>query len=302
MIDDVSRLFLNKIQENYNKNAHIAKAEDDIVEIKYNINSLGYRSKEFDGKSDILTLGCSMTYGQGMHQENIWADILSKKLGMSYSNLGSRGDSTIGQIIKAFYYFEKFGNPKIIVAIFPSFRIQTPYVVGKMEASNNFRKRQFKDNDYMPEIEYSEIDERFNKYSKAPYAPSEILTEEFVFFYEKIFIDIFRQYCKSNGIKLFWSVWEYGYQTNYYKKINKFYPNHHEEYCYIKTFDWLVPDTKDIDRFGEFNALDCHNEYRSNELFYRGADRNDGHLPHWGIHKHMHVADDFYEQIISNLN
>ena len=303
MIDNINKLFINGMQEHSFYEPQTLYQDVDIVDIKYETNSLGYRDKEFDGKSDILSIGCSMTFGQGLPKENIWIDILSKKLGMSYSNLGSRGDSTIGQIAKAFYYFEKFGNPKIVVALFPSFRIPTPYVKGKMEASNKFKRRQFTYNPDMPNIEYTEIDStQFNKYSKAPYDPSQILPQEFVFFYEKIFIDMLRQYCKSNGIKLFWSVWEYGYQTTYYKEINKFYPQHHEEYCYIKASDWMIPNTKDSDRFGEFNALDCHNEYRQDDLFYRGADRKNDHFSHWGTHKHMHVADEFYEHIISNLN
>jgi hypothetical protein len=303
MIEDINRLFLNQMQENKFRHPNVSKEGDDICEIEYKTNSLGYRDKEFDGKSDILALGCSMTYGQGLPQENIWIDVLSKKLNISFSNLASRGDSTIGQIIKAFYYFQKFGNPKIVVALFPCFRIPTPQVKDKMESVNNFRQKQFKYNNYMPKIEYTEIDDsRFIKYSKAPHDPANIISEDFVFFYEKIFIDMLRQYCKSNGIKFFWTVWDRGYQTKFYNKINTFYPDHHKEYCYMKEFDWKIPNTEEFDKYFEFNALDCHNEYRQDELFYRAADRLDPHQPHWGIHKHMHIAENFYGHIISNLN
>jgi hypothetical protein len=303
MIKNINRLFLNEIREDKSLFAHKAKSGSDIIEIEYQTNSLGYRDKEFDGNSEILALGCSMTYGQGMQKEKVWTSILSQKLNMSLSSIASRGDSTINQIIKAFYYFEKFGNPKIIVAVFPYFRIPTPYVEGKMEASNMFKKQNFKNNDYMPYVEYNEIDNfRFNEYAKAPYDPRIVLNEEFVFFYEKIFIDMLRQYCKSNGIKLFWSVWEMGYQKIFYDEINKFYPEHHKEYCYIDAFDWMIPNTVKYDKFSEFNALDCHNEYRDEELFYRGADRKTTGDPHWGMHTHLHVAEDMYKKIIVNLN
>jgi hypothetical protein len=301
-MNNINRLFLNKIREDKSLFARTATDDADIIEIEYKINTLGYRDEEFNGNSDILALGCSMTYGQGIQKEKIWTSILSKNLNMSLSSIASRGDSTINQIIKAFYYFEKFGNPKIVVAVFPYFRIPTPYVEGKMEASNMYKKQDFKNNDYMPHVEYTEINNVFfNKYAKAPYDPITIFTEEFVFFYEKIFIDMLRQYCKSNGIKLFWSKWELGYQKVFYDEINKFYPEHHKEYCYIDAFDWLIPNSARYDKFSEFNALDCHNEYREEQLFYRGADRKIGD-PHWGIHTHIHVAEAMYNKIIANLN
>ena len=273
------------------------KINSDAFDVEYNINSLGYRGSDFYLKADVLALGCSQTYGQGMNEESIWPTLLSKKLNLSISNLASRGDSIVGQVSKAFYYFAKFGNPKIIVAVFPINRILTPYVEGKMEASNNFRKREFDKSNLLPHVEYSEIVNQFDKYAKAPYDPSKIFTWEFTFLYEKIFIDILRQYCKSNGIKLFWTVWEQKYQEIFYKNINVFYPDHHEEYCYMESFNCKIPGTNEDDRYLEYNALDCHQEDRSNPMFYRAADRMDDMLPHWGMHRHVHVAEDFYRYI-----
>jgi hypothetical protein len=270
---------------------------------------LGYRSREFEENSDILFLGCSLTYGQGLPEEYIWSSVLSKKLNLSSSNLGARGDSIMGQVSKAFYYFEKFGNPKIVIGLFPFCRINTPYTKGKMETKNVFKRTQFERHDYLPMVEYSEIYDSFIPYGKAPYDPQHILTEEFVFFYENIFIDMLRQYCISNNIKFFWSSWDPIYQKNIYNEVNLFYPKHHEGYCYIDAFDWKIPYDKNetnsniienSDEYGEFNSLDCHPEDRKNELFYQGADRKAGHRPHWGIHKNLHIAEDFYKQIKDN--
>jgi hypothetical protein len=297
MIQDIKRLFINSMREHPMPIQHTLKKQNDVIDIDYNLNSLGYRDKEFDGKAEVLFLGCSMTHGDGLPEEYIWKSLLAKKLNISSANLGSSGDSIIGQVAKAFYYFEKFGNPKMVVALFPSFRIPTPYVKGKMEASNKFRKGYFEHNQDMPAIEYTEIMGKFDKYSKSPYDPGAVLTEEFVFFYEKLFIDMLRQYCKSNEIHFIWSNWEHRYQRQFYHKINSFYPDHHKGYCYIDAFDWTIPETGEDDRFGEYNSLDCHVENRQDPLFYRAADRMEGMLSHWGTHKHMHVAEAFYKYI-----
>jgi hypothetical protein len=304
---NINRLFVNGLKEVPGL-AHIATNDTDILPIDYSLNSLGYRSQEFDGKSEVLFLGCSLTYGQGLPEENIWPTILANKLNLRHSSLAAKGDSVMGQVAKAFYYFEKFGNPKIIVAIFPFSRINTPYVKGRMETKNKFKRQSFEKYEYLPMVEYSEVWGAFDNYAKAPYDPQNVLTEEFVFFYENIFIDMLRQYCVSNGIKFFWSNWDPMYQKDIYNEVNSFYPKHHEGYCHIDAFDWKIPKAKviygreDSDDYGEYNALDCHQEYdRNHDLFYRAADRKDGHPPHWGFHKHLHVAEDFYNFMIDKL-
>lgn len=304
MIENIHRLFLNELIE-FPNGSHLMHQDTDIVKIDYNLNSLGYRSREFDGKSEMLFLGCSNTYGQGIPEEDAWTSILSKKVNLSSSSLAARGDSIIGQVTKAFYYFQKFGNPKIIVALFPFARIMTPYAKGKMETKNKFKRRKFEEYEYMPMVEYSETWGTLAPYAKSPYDPQDILSEEFVFFYENIFIDMLRQYCKSNGIRLVWSNWDPMYQQDIYKNVNLFYPNHYEEYCYMDVFDWKIPGSKvvygreDSDDYVEHNALDCHSDYdRSHILFYRAADRDNGHIPHWGTHKHLHIAENFYEYIV----
>lgn len=307
MIENIERLFVNEIKEGPGS-AHVATNNTDVFPVDYRLNSLGYRSKEFDGESEVLFLGCSQTYGQGLPEDKIWSTILAKKLNLSYCSLAAKGDSVMGQVSKAFYYFEKFGNPKIIVALFPFSRINTPYVKGKMETKNKFKRQFFEKHDYLPMVEYSETWGSFSRYAKAPYDPQSILAEEFVFFYENIFIDMLRQYCISNGIHLFWSNWDPMYQKDIYDKVNSFYPKHHEGYCYVNAFDWeisgeeIIYGRENSDDYGEHNALDCHSDYdRNHELFYRGADRKDGHMPHWGFHKHLHIAEDFYDFMINKL-
>jgi hypothetical protein len=303
---DLSRLFINTLEihkdwtsNNIHGNYHTDYHKDDIIEIPYKVNSLKYRSKEFKKNEDMLILGCSHTAGDGLFFDDVWSTVLAKKLNLEFSSLADGGDSSIGQIIKAFYYFEKFGNPKMIVALFPINRMPTVYSENNLEIGNKDINNIMKNNKKSDLIQKADINYLTARFSKAPHNIEDIVGRDFSFFYEKVFIDILRQYCKSNKINLVWSVWDPAYQAYVYKEINRFYPEHHREYCHIEAFDWQEKDGQN-DNYGEFNSLSCHQEKREDILFYKAADRI-GRKPHWGTHKHMHIADDFYKHIKENI-
>lgn len=90
---------------------------------KKEFNSLNFRSSEFlknhNGLKHIVFTGCSMTYGLGLKQEEIWSKLLFNKIKekeelSGYFNLASPGTSIIDQIINLFKYFKVYGNPNII--------------------------------------------------------------------------------------------------------------------------------------------------------------------------------------------
>jgi hypothetical protein len=297
---NLHRLFINELGSRATRG--VLFSENDIFKIEYVYNNFGFRGKDFKKENEILALGCSHTYGDGTPENDVWINILAKKLNLNVSNLAIGGESTILQIMKAFYYFEQVGHPKMIIGLFPLFRMPTTYVPEKMQRMSSKQQEVMLHSTHNPYVENAIINNEFDKYSKAPYNPDTVLPKEFAFFYEKAMIDILRQYCKSNNIIFFWSCWDIQYQTRLYSQINSFYKNHHDGYCYIDAFNWKKPESHHQDYFGEFNALDCHNEYRHNELFYRAADRVNGKFPHWGIHKNMHIADSFYDFIKTNLN
>jgi hypothetical protein len=249
----------------------------------------------------MLALGCSHTFGNGLPEDQTWVAVLAKKINLDFSNLAQGGESTITQIIRAFYYFEKFGNPQIIVALFPMFRMPSVYVENRMAKSSISHSNFNKGRSYMPLIEDNIIhNENFEFYSKAPYSPEKIFTEEMSFFYESVFIDILRQYCKTNNISLVWSNWNEDYQRVIYNKINEFYLEHNENYCTVEAFNLTLSNSQLSDFWIEHNFLDCHQDLRKEDLFYRAADRigtKNGHWDstHWGFHKHIHIAEDFYK-------
>ena len=62
--------------------------------IKYHINSWGFRSeREYDNVAEpcIVALGCSFTYGTGLHAVDTWPHVLASMLGVGVVNLGMAG-------------------------------------------------------------------------------------------------------------------------------------------------------------------------------------------------------------------
>tara|TARA_B100000029_G_scaffold70481_2_gene62611 strand:- start:416 stop:1261 length:846 start_codon:yes stop_codon:yes gene_type:complete len=61
--------------------------------LRYDFNSWGYRAKELDylDKDNILVMGCSITEGIGLYQEDIWCNQLGQALDIDILNLGKGG-------------------------------------------------------------------------------------------------------------------------------------------------------------------------------------------------------------------
>jgi hypothetical protein len=282
---------------------NIPHRESDLHKtIGYDVNSDGYRSAEFDGTAEIMSLGCSFTYGVGLEEEMIWPNILAKKINNSLVNLAQPGDSTSGQIRKAFAYFKKYGNPKMIVANFPLYRMEFPIVNNKLSIAiydDNTKKalqKEFEVEDRKhPRVHkiknFLFYDDNFEKISKAPYNPENILPKEIAVFYAHYHIQILEQYCKTNNIKFFWTVWED------YMKIYDFFINEQPEIVknYV-TIDW--PNFFNNGEYAD-RTFSCgkHKEYEDHELYNFAADRENGKLAHLGWHTHMHIADNFYAKI-----
>ena len=63
-------------------------------EIRYTVNSLGYRTKEFaDIARDnfFIAYGCSFTYGVGLAEDELWTTAAANDLGIECLNLGMGG-------------------------------------------------------------------------------------------------------------------------------------------------------------------------------------------------------------------
>jgi hypothetical protein len=91
----------------------------------YKVNSYGYRCPEFRplpaGKKNVVVLGCSHTFGEGLDDGEVWVDQLYQKVNQSllrFWNLGQPGASA-DKIVRILYGTENVLFPKIIIVCWP---------------------------------------------------------------------------------------------------------------------------------------------------------------------------------------
>lgn len=93
--------------------------DDQPVEIEYKINRYGFRCNNFTNDPGIIFLGCSFTYGTGMHLKDIWPSLVASHFNLQPWNLGTPGMSlTMGTFYLTNWY-KDIPNPKAIVILEP---------------------------------------------------------------------------------------------------------------------------------------------------------------------------------------
>ena len=173
------------------------------------------------------------------------------------------------------------------------------------------------------------------KLSKRPFPIEDTVPAEEPIFRSFKLIMMLERYCEALGIELLWSGWSDDvsrFLVEY--EGTDYYPNYafncwglHEWESHFKE----IPKTKDDpegikDRkivHDPANAscmlleedvessnsdvyctcvVDCHSEYidQFSDSFYHGTDRHTRGLgnSHMGVHKHLHIADDFYDKLV----
>ena len=141
---------------------------------EYKENSMGYRSKEFLKKENMIVAGCSFTYGLGISEELTWAHILSNKINEDYVNLAHPGISIEQSVVNVISYCEKFGNPEYIFCLFPPLhRFTIPNTEMLMDKNSIFNLSK---NKKIPTIGTNQINEdlKKSKYFKEPNNNEEI--------------------------------------------------------------------------------------------------------------------------------
>jgi hypothetical protein len=91
----------------------------------YRVNSHGYRCPEWtpmpEGKKNVVVLGCSHTFGEGLDDGEVWVDRLASKTDdkiLRWWNLGQPGASA-DKIVRILYATERVLFPKIIIVCWP---------------------------------------------------------------------------------------------------------------------------------------------------------------------------------------
>lgn len=107
-------------EENYRKN--LKKQPKDWYyrdkEIYYNVNSFGYRTKEFnelDWENSLVIFGDSCVFGVGVSEEDTVAKQLEKLTGIKTINLGTPGASLTFTMHNMVMLLQSFPRPKYVV-------------------------------------------------------------------------------------------------------------------------------------------------------------------------------------------
>lgn len=87
-------------------------------QIEYQYNLQGFRSDEFDIRECGLALGCSFTFGTGLHEHQTWPSLLGKKLNLHIWNLGL-GGAAYDTVFRLAQFYIPHLNPKFVVVYEP---------------------------------------------------------------------------------------------------------------------------------------------------------------------------------------
>jgi hypothetical protein len=268
---------------------------DEFDHINKKINSEGHRGPEFINNVDILFSGCSHTFGVGVEDGEIWGEIVANNLGLTYNNLSFRAGSTMQCILNIFNYCKKYGNPKYILCAFPPLTRTFAFVDSEFLTSKPYdhllRQRYGDDLGPFRSIEVSKKD----TYLKMPSRVEQVFSNEHKVWVNLMFISMLETYCNSNNIKLLWTNW-----VDVYNNKNKLMNTEFNNYFTINdNWDQTIPlKETDLSKYQQ-----CHQDMvNSHSLsFNRGTDweyQQDTHyLAHWGAHTHIHVAENFIEEI-----
>lgn len=126
--DDDTKLEENKKISLHRKimmyNNYIDEDYDSNDNIRYYLNSHGFRCEEFSDTECIAYIGCSHTFGTGVTQDEIWPELVSKKLKMRSANIGipAVGIDFFNLYMNLFFKSEIRNCKAIVVMLPPSIR------------------------------------------------------------------------------------------------------------------------------------------------------------------------------------
>jgi len=276
----------------------IFSEKDTILDVSYYINEHGYRSESFKKNNEVLVLGCSQTYGSGLPNEFTWPEIFSNDTNKKYSRIAKPGDSINSQVYKAFKYFEEIGNPEIVIALFPMYRLEYTVLPNKFLSPGNFGTLEILKS--VPEsISMAYFNDKdILKFSKIPHDPSYVIPVEFCLFYNFMFIKMLEQYCDSHNIKFIWHIYDMDKEIYNYIKTNSknTFKNYLDTVDFKSDFGYGFREGNETDADIQRKLLHekCFEELKDHELYNNAADydKRTG-LSHWGIHIHKHIAEKF---------
>lgn len=103
-----------------NKKNYVIETEPNFESCSYDLNDYGYRASHdyediIDDENKIICLGCSFTFGIGLHESETWPYKLSKLIDCNYINLGFPGGSADYVLWQLFNILGKISYKKIFL-------------------------------------------------------------------------------------------------------------------------------------------------------------------------------------------
>lgn len=204
----------------------------------YELNEYGFRYKEPITANILLTSGCSITFGQGLKQERIYAEIVSKELGMECVNVALPSTGPDIQIANAYWALQKY-KPKVFL-FYMSDLERRPYAT-----ENSY---QTLSPNWETDIFSSELEKQIWTLQNEKHEWSRYLQIAWSMY-------PIVEFCKIHNTKLLWKCWTGG-------------PDAH-----LRKFDWL----KDTTDMGNIKAIDkarddlhpgieCHSDFANRIL------------------------------------
>lgn len=297
---------------------------------EYSLNNYGYRGPDFSNEVDILTAGCSFTFGIGVPDNGTWSHRLSEILGASYVNVSMPGASVEWVVDSIYRYIETFGAPKRgIVAFLPDILRHDVVLNARLNeavdtSDIDFVPRYYSDDLQLKVMSYTPRMYPAPNFIKRPYPVEHTLILEEAVKSSIVKIRDLERFCKHAGIKLIWSSWsdtlvwlnrdmtdEYSFDNyipleglaNWKSHLHRleqteedpegiadYKLNHdeHEDNEYGCSYDRLLSGNCicfsecHFDRLAEFP-----------ESFHSATDRYRPGNSHYGVHRYLHVAEDF---------
>ena len=292
----LAEIISSKLHGEMPRQEELTKSWPSGKSMTYSMNSKGYRGSELSSTTELVFSGCSYTFATGLQDEYIWGNQLAKSLGMTSSNLGQEGWSTQAIVKNLFSYFEEYGNPKVLVCLFPDLQRM-------LAALNSNILRGFNQDDARFNNK-TELERTFShthireydmslrpKYSKSPHSWQDVIPVEMPIMLSFQYLHMLIQYCKAAGIEFYWSTWSWDF-SDLLAQVKK-YPEP------LMDLSGYVPLERKIWETDPMTS--CHLEERSKnpETFDWSLDHGGGRWGHNGQHSHMHTAEAFLARITS---
>jgi hypothetical protein len=260
---------------------------------KFTINSQGFRGENFKKDTNLLFAGCSQTFGFALREESIWGIMLAKEKNISYANISDTGASAMHIVFNIFKYFEEYGHPKIILALFPDFyRIRTFLDSKILNKRSGHRIGDTNLNTFVNS--YGNDGKDFLQYLKLPTSPDNIYSLEFTYMINSMFIVMLENYCNKNNITF---IWTKAYNYDYYSQNeDSFLP--FKNYYKFDIEEDIMGSKINKPELSKYYKYTCHENNEKIDPTWNVA-RDNAHL---GTHANIHIKDFFKKILKEKIN